>query len=91
MVAARRSGTSDSASRWRRVGPLSREAGRVESKLTDGEARRMATDNSTITDRLNKIADELEERAKVPKTPDGNTVSEALDRVADAVEKLPPK
>lgn len=51
----------------------------------------MATDNSTITDRLNKIADELEERAKVPKTPDGNTVSEALDRVADAVEKLPPK
>ena len=47
--------------------------------------------NSTITARLNEIADELEKKAKVPKTDPGKTVSEALDRVAEAVKKLPPK
>jgi len=38
--------------------------------------------------RLNEIADELEKKAKQPKTPDGKTVTEALDRVANAIEKL---
>ncbi|HKG80859.1 MAG TPA: hypothetical protein VKA78_15590 [Pyrinomonadaceae bacterium] len=49
----------------------------------------MATNNPTITERLNKIADEVEKKAKVPKTPDAKSVSEALDRVAEAVKKLP--
>jgi len=49
----------------------------------------MAANTSTITERLNKIADEIEKKAKVPKTKDAKIVSEALDRVAEAVKKLP--
>jgi len=51
----------------------------------------MSTNNPTITERLNKIADEIERKVKGPKTPAGKTVTEALNRVAEAVEKLPPK
>ena len=49
----------------------------------------MARNNPTITERLNKIADEVERKAKVPKTKDATTVNEALDRIAEAVKKLP--
>ena len=49
----------------------------------------MTTKSPSVTERLNKIADELEKKAKVPKSQDGKTMSEALDRVAEAVKKLP--
>jgi hypothetical protein len=49
----------------------------------------MSANNPTITHRLNKIADELEKKAKVPKSEDAKTVSDALDRVSEAVKKLP--
>lgn len=49
----------------------------------------MSTNNPTITQRLNEIADQIEKKAKAPKTPEGKTVSEALERVSEAVKKLP--
>jgi hypothetical protein len=49
----------------------------------------MSTSKPTVIERLNKIADELEDKANIPKGKDGKTVSESLDRVADAVRKLP--
>jgi len=61
----------------------------AKSTQFNREAKKMATNNPTITERLNKIADEVEKKAKVPKTPDAKSVSEALDRVAEAVKKLP--
>lgn len=48
----------------------------------------MATNNPTITERINKIADDVEKKANTPKTEHAKTVGEALDRLAEAVEKL---
>jgi hypothetical protein len=59
------------------------------AQSTQWEAKQMAANNPTITERLNKIADEVERKAKVPKTKDATTVNEALDRIAEAVKKLP--
>jgi len=49
----------------------------------------MATKSPSVTEKLNRIADELEQKAKVSKSEDGKTIREALDRVAEAVKKLP--
>jgi hypothetical protein len=49
----------------------------------------MATKTPTLIERLNKLADEVEIKAKIPKSKNGNTVTEALDRLEEAVKKLP--
>ena len=50
----------------------------------------MAT-KPTLTERLNKLADDLEKKPKcrVPASKKGKTASEALDRVEKAVNSLP--
>lgn len=45
----------------------------------------MAKPNETVTERLNKVADKLEKKKKIPKSKDGKTLREALERVEKAV------
>lgn len=40
----------------------------------------------TLTERLNKVADELEKNANVPATPPGKTATGALERVEKAAQ-----
>jgi hypothetical protein len=50
----------------------------------------MAPKDRTLTERLNRIADELEEKfPRLQKSEPGETASEALDRVEKAVSELP--
>jgi len=41
-----------------------------------------------MTGQLNKIADEVERKAKTPKAEDAKTVGEVLRRMAEAMDKL---